>query len=420
MLGIDIVKVDRIGKLNSRDNFIKKIFSNDEKKYLEKKNYSNETIAGMFACKEAVLKVLGVGIGSINFSEIEILHEESGKPYVRLSEKAKKILRNKSLSENLEISISHEREFRIGVCIGKYKIENIEDELTFQYDLAMSILKRDKAAHKGNYGKVGIIGGKKGMTGSVFLSSLAALRTGSGLVYLLVPESISEILEMKCVEQIILPIEDQGKGFFIKESLVPLLKEIKTLDAIAIGPGMGTYKDNVYILKELLSKVDIPIVVDADGLNRIAKDLSILKNRKSKIIITPHEQEFARLCNTTARDIRNNRLKYSQDFAKKYNIIVLLKGHETIVTDGELIYINNTGNPSMATAGSGDVLTGSILSFLGQGYNPLLAARLGAYIHGLSGDISKNILGENGVIASDIAFNITRAMKYLEEKKNEL
>lgn len=419
MVGVDIVKIDRIDNLESKDHFIQRVFSKKEREYIEKREYSSQTIAGMFAAKEAILKVFGTGFGEISFNDIEILHDDKGKPIVRLSEKAKEYLKKGGLG-NITVSISHENEYAIATATGENKKYKKRKDIKYQADLAMSILKRDKYGHKGNYGKVGIIGGSTGMVGSVYLSSSASFRTGSGLVYLLVPKSIKDVLQIKCVEQIVIPIEDDNTGHFTENSIDDLLREIKKLDAIAVGPGMGSNDANVKILRAILKNVDKPMVIDADGLNRISKDISMLDNKKVKPIFTPHEVEMARLIKSNALNVKNNRVEIAQKFAKEKDVILLLKGYETIITDGRIYYFNASGNPGMATAGSGDILTGIILSFIGQNYQEFLSARLGAYVHGLAGDISKEKYGEAGMIASDMLVNIAKAMKLLMEISDEL
>ncbi len=274
---------------------------------------------------------------------------------------------------------------------------------------------RKKDTHKGTYGRLGIIGGSRGMTGSVYLSSQAALRTGSGLVYSLVPESLETIMSIKLVEAIVKPIYDRGSGFFVRESLGRILKEIKKLDLIALGPGMGVDKERVELVGEIIRKTNIPILIDADGLNCISKDLKILEEIKAPIIITPHPGEMARLLNLDISEIQAKREYYARFFSEKYKLVTVLKGHESLVVspDGQ-VYKNKTGNPGMSTAGTGDVLTGMITSFLGQGLSPFDAGKLGVYVHGLAGDIARDELGEYSIIARDLIKYIPQAIKSLK------
>lgn len=276
----------------------------------------------------------------------------------------------------------------------------------------MKLPIRDRKGHKGTYGKVGIVSGSKGMAGCCYLACQTALRTGSGLVYNIVPESLETILSIKLTEVIIRSVNDNKKGHFVKESIDEIKDRLHNIDVIAIGPGIGVDEERKEVVGEIIKYFDGNIVIDADGLNCLALDKDILKYKKKDIIITPHPGEMARLLKTSVEDVENNRREYAKEFAEEYDVIVALKGNNTVVASpsGDM-YINYTGNPGMATAGSGDVLTGTITSLLGQGIEPFTAAKLGVYVHGLSGDISANEKGEYGVIASDILENIPIAIK---------
>lgn len=277
------------------------------------------------------------------------------------------------------------------------------------------IAKRNDNSHKGTYGRVAIIAGSRGMTGAPFLSSQGALRTGSGLVYTIIPESLETVMSIKLTEAIIRPIKDKDTGHFLKDSIEPIIKEVKEMDCIALGPGIGVDKDRIQLVSEIIRDTKVPMVVDADGINCIAENIEILNQGKGPIIITPHPGEMARLLNKDIQEIEKNRQYYSQYISEKYNIIVVLKGNKTIVTSPEgQTYINKTGNPGMATAGSGDVLTGIIASLLGQRLDPFDAAKLGVYLHGLAGDITRDRLGEYGMIASDIIEAIPYAIMGVE------
>ena len=272
--------------------------------------------------------------------------------------------------------------------------------------------KRRIDSHKGSYGRVGVIGGSTGFTGAPYLSSLSAMRTGSGYVYTLVPASLQTIMSIKLTEAIVRPIEDKETGHFIMESLQDVLMYIKDMDAIAIGPGMGVDGDRTYLVKEIIKNAEIPMVMDADAINCIADNTEILNNHHSNIVITPHPGELARFLDIPVEVLQEKRVFYSELIAKKYNVVVVLKGHRTVVASPKLgIYINETGNPGMATAGSGDILTGMIASLLGQGLKTFDAAKLGVHLHGMAGDIARDNLGEYGMIAGDIAENIPLAIK---------
>lgn len=263
--------------------------------------------------------------------------------------------------------------------------------------------KRDVDSHKGTYGKIGIIAGSKGMTGSAYLACTSALRTGSGLVYNVVPKDILDIMTIKYIEPI-------AKSF---DNLNSMLEFLQNLSAICIGPGIGTQKEAEEILKVVLN-LEKPILIDADGINLLSKNLEILKSRTHSTIITPHTVEFSRLTGLSSSYINENRLESAKKFASKYNVILVLKGNQTIVTSKYATYINKTGNPGMATAGSGDVLSGIITSLLGRNIEPFDAAKLGVFIHGMAGDFAAEELSMDSMIASDIIKNLHKVFKIEE------
>lgn len=411
--GIDIVNVNRIREIISekKDRFYDKLFTEKEIEYLSGKGNQPTSVAGLFAAKEAVSKAIGTGIGSVNWKDIEIIHDGNGKPYVNLMGKGKE--RTKELGiDNMELSISHEEDYAIAFVVGylsgrmKIKIDN---------DIKELLPKRISLSHKGTYGRVAIIGGSKGMTGAPYLASQAALKTGTGLVYTIVPKLLETIMCTKLTESIIKAVEDNDMGYFIKRSLPDILKEIKSKDVIAIGPGFGVDDDKLYVIEEVINNFKNPIVLDADGLNCLSIKPDILFNHNHPIIITPHPGELARLLGKDTKEIQENRIYYSKYISQKYNVIVVLKGSNTIVASpNEDVYINTTGNSGMATAGSGDLLTGIIASFIGQGLEPTNAARLGVYVHGLAGDLARIDKGEYGMIATDILEKIPYSIKKIQ------
>ncbi|QQY80024.1 NAD(P)H-hydrate epimerase [Keratinibaculum paraultunense] len=414
--GVDIVDVYRIENIinNKRDKFYKKVFTLIEKKYIEENNHNPQTIAGMFAAKEAISKLLGTGIGKVNFHHIEILHDENKKPYINLYDEGLKVCSQLGI-DNINLSISHEKKYAIAFAIGYGKDKRVQ----VPKEIKRLLPKRDKSSHKGTFGRVGIIAGSMGMTGAAYLSSMASLRTGSGLVYSIIPESLKEILSIKLTEAIIKPVEDDGTGHFTMNSFRQIIEIIEDMDIIAIGPGIGVDDQRLELIRKILLEYKKPVVLDADGINLVSLDPTILSYRQGPTIITPHPGELSRLLGVSINDIQKGREEYSKFTSNKYNTITVLKGANTVVTDGkEKIYINSTGNPGMATAGSGDVLTGMITSFVGQGMSPYEGAVLGVYCHGLAGDLVSRDKGEYGMIASDILNNIPYSIKNLEEFYN--
>ncbi len=391
MLGIDIVEVDRIKKLmDKNENFLNKVFNEDEIERIKKRKEPYERAAGVFAAKEAIAKGLGTGIGKISFKDIKIKYIED-QPYGEVFDK------------KFELSISHERNYAVAVArLDGEKI--VEKEIIIDREMKSLWKNRDDFGHKGDFGKIGILGGSMGMTGSSFLSSNAAIRSGAGLVYNIVPREIFEIMSIKFVEPIAKTFDD----------IEGMEKFLEGLDLIAMGPGMGlgSYAKTVF---ERTIKIEKKLLIDADGLNLLSKNLNLLEERKDfSTILTPHEGEFARITRISLEEIKNNREKLAVDFAKKHKVILVLKGHETIVTDGKNIYINKTGNSGMATGGSGDVLTGIISAFM-KNYKLYDAARLGVYVHGLAGDIYADKNSKTSLRARDLIENLSEVFKVLEK-----
>lgn len=256
---------------------------------------------------------------------------------------------------------------------------------------------RDPLSHKGDFGKILLLCGSRGYTGAAALAAMGALRCGAGIVYLGVPESIYEIEAVKLWEPVILPFT-QEDGMFsssASEEIIPLLSK---MDAVLIGPGLGQSFGTYSLVKAVLKNAVCPVVLDADGINVLSEHKDILRERTAPTILTPHEGEFARIFGRVTED----RVQCAAALANDLGCIILLKGHRTVITDGKSCYINHTGNPGMATGGSGDVLAGIIVSLLGQGVSPLKAAACGAWLHGRAGDLCAEKIGQYGMLPQDM------------------
>lgn len=262
---------------------------------------------------------------------------------------------------------------------------------------------RKSDSNKGDYGRVLILSGSNGMTGSGCLTANAALRSGAGLVYLGVPKSLAFSYEINSVESITIPLEDSELGNLSGKSIDQIAEQMKDKNVIAMGMGLSDKEEIFDVVKYIVGTSEIPLVLDADALNSISGDVSVLGSLKVDAVITPHPGEMARLAGITIEDVQNNRIEVARDFAQKWKITTVLKGSKTIVAapDGG-IFINTSGNPGMATAGSGDVLTGIIAALIGQGIKVRDAAIAGVYIHGLAGDLAAFRKGEYSLLASDI------------------
>ena len=274
-------------------------------------------------------------------------------------------------------------------------------------DQLLSLLPdRDPWAHKGCFGKLLLLCGSRGFTGAAALAARGALRTGAGLVFLGVPESIYAIEAVKLDEPIVFPLPDED-GKLGCDAVPEIVSRLPDMDAVLIGPGLGKSQGVLAAVKAVLDHFTGPVVVDADGINVLSPHRDLLRGRPYPTIVTPHDVEFARLGGVIAE----NRSAAAAALARDLGCVVLLKGHETVITDGEVCYINCTGNPGMATGGSGDVLSGIIVSLLGQGIAPLEAAACGAWLHGAAGDLCAKELGQYGMLPGDMVEALPRLLK---------
>ncbi len=270
------------------------------------------------------------------------------------------------------------------------------------------IKKRERDIHNGKCGKVLIFAGSKGMTGAAVLCARAALRTGAGLVRVSVPEELFPILQIGVPEATCITRER-------------LFEDLMQYSAIAIGPGLGDETRNGNLIKKIIYTTDKPVVIDADGLNLLRDDLEAMRNARAKLIITPHPGEAARLLDRKTAEINRDRLASAKGLAAVTGAVTVLKGAGSVVATPEgKTYINTTGNPGMATGGSGDVLTGVIAALAGQGLDPEAAAAAGVFLHGLAGDLASDRMGEYGLIASDIANMVALAIKSILESREPM
>lgn len=265
---------------------------------------------------------------------------------------------------------------------------------------------RDENAHKGDFGKILLLCGSRGYTGAAYLAAMGALRSGAGLTFLGVPESIYAIEAVKLSVPIVFPLPDEA-GKLSVAAIPEILERLPQMDAVLTGPGLGQSEGTFQVVRSVLENAACPVVLDADGINVIAAHKDILRGRTNPTILTPHDGEFARLGGI----IGDDRSAAAAEMARELGCTVLLKGHRTVIADGETTYINHTGNPGMAVGGSGDVLAGIIVSLLGQGIDPLEAAACGAWLHGAAGDLCAAEIGQYGMLPGDMASVLPRLLK---------
>jgi ADP-dependent NAD(P)H-hydrate dehydratase len=269
---------------------------------------------------------------------------------------------------------------------------------------------RSPDSHKGTYGHSLLIGGSRGMAGAISLSGLGALRSGAGLVTVGAPESCVDLVASYEQSYMTVALACDDEGRLAKAAHRSIADLASKCTSIGCGPGMQRTSEIDFLVGRMYFEFTQPMVVDADALNALATQPEMFARHAGPRIVTPHPGEFARLCGI-AKLVDEERADRAKDFAIRGQIIVVLKGHHTIVTDGHDYFENNTGNPGMATGGCGDVLTGIITALLGQGLSPMDAAKLGVHVHGLAGDIAAEHLGQTSLIASDLIRFLPDAFK---------
>jgi len=266
---------------------------------------------------------------------------------------------------------------------------------------------REAAGHKGSFGHVLVIAGSRGKTGAAHLSALGAARAGAGLVTIACPAGVNEILEVKTTEAMTAPVPDTEDQSLAAASASHLLALCAQRDVVALGPGIGTHEETVSLVHELAKRVELPLILDADGLNAFARHgdaLSILEARREATILTPHPGEAARLLDSSAGEINADRVAAARALAERAGSVVVLKGAGTVIAEpAGRVALNPTGGPALAAGGTGDVLTGIVAGLLAQGLNAFDAATLGAYLHGLAADVSSERRGASGLLAHEIA-----------------
>lgn len=436
--GIDIVEISRISRLISETDFTNRYFSIEEQAFFSSKQNPANTVAGNFAAKEAFSKALGTGIRDFKLNEISVLRDSLGKPYFEFSENIKNILSKNGVTD-IDVSISHEKEyaiamvvFDIDIKINAYNLaiekeEYIDNAITSK--LIQGFLKpRKKSSHKGDYGKVLAVCGSPDYMGAGIMSTISALKCGSGLVTLACGKSLNGAYRMGASEVMTLPLDDTD-GIIDKSEVSKIILQAQKSDVILAGCGLTNCENITLIINELIkSNMTSPLVIDADGINVLSGNTDILKKAKMPIVLTPHIVEFSRISGLTTEYIINNKKDVAKSFAEEYGVFLVLKSDETIVAtpDGKT-FENTLGNPGMAKGGSGDVLAGCITSFIGQNivsakkenndiYDAIFRGVLtGVYIHSLAGDMACVDKGEDGMLISDIINNIPYALKYLKQ-----
>lgn len=302
----------------------------------------------------------------------------------------------------------------IGIAAQAIAAEHIQVTLLTAQTIRALLPRRRPDAHKGSHGHLLVVAGALGKSGAGVLASQAALRAGAGLVTWALPAGLASAMAAHLTEVMTLPVAEHTAGGIAEAAVPALCPLLQRAQALVLGPGLGTHPDTVRCVHALLRQTRVPVVLDADGLNCLIEHLDILRQCAVPVILTPHPGEMARLLGTDTATVQARRLDIACDFAQRCGVYVVLKGAYTVIyaPDGRR-WINPTGNPALATAGTGDVLAGIIGALLCQGLSPLSAAQCGVYLHGLAGDRVRDRLGAQGLIASDVLAELPRALQAL-------
>jgi NAD(P)H-hydrate epimerase len=286
----------------------------------------------------------------------------------------------------------------------------VDTWLLQEQDIAERLPKRARDSHKNRVGTVAVIAGSTGYCGAASLTATACLRSGAGLSYLAIPKSLNTIFAGKLTEVVLWPCEDSGRGYLGAGNLEELISRIEPQNALAIGPGLGQAEATGQLLFALLASLNKPVVLDADGLNLVSRNIDAVNTYQGPMVLTPHPGELARLIGKSTQQIAADRIAVARQTAIALGKVLVLKGSPTVIAEpAGKVYINSSGNAGMATAGSGDVLTGAVAALLAQGLSALDAALVGVYIHGAAGDLAREQKGEMGMIARDILAMLPRA-----------
>jgi len=297
--------------------------------------------------------------------------------------------------------------------------EGADLDLLRAEELSALLPKRRAESHKGDYGHALVVAGSRGKGGAARMAALGALRAGCGLVTAAVPQGLQSGFVSRAMEVMTEGLPETPEGTLAESGLNRILALLEGKQAIAIGPGLTTHPETCRIVREVVRRARVPVVLDADGVNAFAGHETALSGRLRPLVLTPHPGEMGRLLGMSGRDVQSRRLPLAREFARRHRCHLVLKGHRTLVATPEgRVHVNPTGNPGMATGGSGDVLTGLLLGLLAQGIEVTDAVRLGVYLHGLAGDLAAAEVGEAPLIARDILQHFPAALLSLRPPRS--
>lgn len=290
----------------------------------------------------------------------------------------------------------------VNIGIPESCYDNDYTETITKADVKKNFIKRDKNSHKGSFGHQLNICGSYLMPGAAVICAKAALKTGVGLLKCVFPKSLYPVMTAHMIQPVFKPICENEQKTISIGAMNDIFEELKWADSVAIGCGIGNNDDTQVIVGQVVKSSEVPVVLDADGINAVAPFIDIIKDKKAPLVVTPHPAEMARLIGESTDYVQNHRMDVAKVFAAEYDVIVVLKGANTVVTDGKAVFVNMNGNAGMAMGGTGDMLTGMIGSFIAQGIEPLEAAKSAVFIHGFCGDITAQELSQRGMTVEDM------------------
>ena len=408
-VGVDVAAIPRIAEAQKRfgNRFLQKFLTTQEIDYC---GGSAERWAGRWAAKEAIGKAMPTGVPRPHMRDVEILPSEDGRPHVRVAPSTT------LTGRDIDVSIAHDGHFAVAVAVipdldsppppGEGQGGGLPD--------GFRLPARPRDGHKGTFGTVVVLAGSQGYTGAAYLTSMGAARSGAGIVRLMVAQSIYPILAEKCTEVVVGPIPEISPGVVGHAALSAVLRGFTGAAAGIVGPGIGRDTSTRRLIEDLLRKVTVPLVLDADALNLLSEHRSILPKLSPDIVLTPHPAEFGRLANLETSAVQKDRRGIASRFAKSWNKVVVLKGAGTVIAapDGR-ITLNPIATPALASGGTGDVLAGLIGGLMAQKLPAFEAAVTGVHLHSLAGIDLEASMGQAGVLASDLLPQIPRVMERL-------
>ena len=408
-VGVDVAAIPRIAQAQKRfgDRFLHKFLSDREIAYC---GGSPERWAGRWAAKEAIGKAMPSGVARPRMRDVEILPSDDGRPHVQVAPATT------LTGSTVDVSIAHDGHFAVAVAVIPDAPSPVAKSRGGGYTLpdGFRLPARPRDGHKGTFGTVAILAGSQGFTGAAYLSSMGAARSGSGIVRLLVAQSIYPILAQKCTEVIVGPVPEIAPGVVGHASLSGVMRGFAGADAGVIGPGIGRDASTWRLIEDLIPRVAAPLVLDADALNLLSEHRAMLPRLPPQIVLTPHPAEFARLSGLETIAVQQDRRGMASRFAKAWNKVVVLKGAGTVIAapDGR-VTLNPITTPALASGGTGDVLAGLIAGLMAQKVAPFEAAVTGVHVHSLAGMDLEASIGQSGVLASDLLAQIPRVMERL-------